>query len=139
MRGGAALVLYLLWGAIGLPFYAEGNSGTEYLGFAAATGGYLWGFVIAAVVVGWLAEHGWDREMRSAISAMLIGEIIIFTIGVMWLAGALNIPVNAPGTENDALEFGLYPFVIGDILKLLIAAGILPLAWRWVKGLKNRE
>ncbi len=139
LRGGAALLLYLVWGAIGLPFYAEGKSGVEFLGFAAATGGYLWGFVVAAAVVGWLAERGWDRETRSAISAMLIGEIIIFTIGVLWLAAAFDLPVNAAGPENDALDLGLYPFVVGDLLKLLLAAGILPLAWRWIQGLTGKR
>jgi biotin transport system substrate-specific component len=125
-RGGLALVLYLAEGAIGLPFYAEGKSGLEVLGVASATGGYLWGFLVASVVVGWLANRGWDRSWRSALGAMLLGEIVIFAIGIPWLMGALDVPV------LEALELGLYPFVIGDLLKLLLAAGLLPAAWKLV-------
>jgi biotin transport system substrate-specific component len=131
MRGAAAMLLYLLWGAIGLPFFAEGESGTAILGFASANGGYLWGFVVAALVVGWLAQQGWDRRPGSALGAMLIGEIIIFTTGVVWLAYALDVPITgAVGGDPDALDFGLYPFIVGDVIKLLLAAGLLPTAWR---------
>lgn len=134
VRGGIAIILYLLEGAVGLPFYAEGKSGLDYLTAADAlhaTGGYLWGFVVASVFLGWLAERGWDRKLGSALGAMLIAEIIIFTFGVVWLAAALDVPIiGATEKYDDALDFGLYPFVIGDILKLLIAAGTLPAAWR---------
>ncbi|HEX2239655.1 MAG TPA: biotin transporter BioY [Actinomycetota bacterium] len=131
VRGGAALLLYLAEGAIGLPFFAEGQEGASVLGLASATGGYLWGFVIASAAVGWLAEKGWDKTTRGAISAMLIGEIIIFAFGLVWLAGALDIPITGEvGGDPDAFDFGLYPFVIGDLLKLFIAAAALPAAWR---------
>lgn len=132
VRGGAALLLYLAEGAIGLPFFAEGQEGARVLGLSSATGGYLWGFVIAAAVVGFLAQKGWDRTTRGSISAMLIGEVIIFTIGVIWLAAALDVPVIGQADQyDDALDFGLYPFVIGDLLKLFIAAAALPAAWRF--------
>lgn len=131
LRGGASLLLYLGWIAIGLPFGAEGKGGEELLGAASATGGYLWGFVVAAALVGWLAERGWDRKLSSAIGAMLLGSVVIYLTGVPWLASALDIPVVAEGDAfNDALEFGLYPFVVGDLLKLLLAAAALPAAWR---------
>jgi biotin transport system substrate-specific component len=133
LRGGASLMLYLAEGAVGLPFFAEGNSGTEFLGFSGASGGYLWGFVIAAFVVGLLAEKGWDRSLGSAIGAMVVAEIIIFTFGVVWLAQALDIPAGGPvGGNDDALDLGLYPFIIGDVLKTLIAAGTLPTAWKLI-------
>jgi biotin transport system substrate-specific component len=133
-RGAAALLLYLAEGAVGLPFFAEGRSGAAFL-FSAdplhATGGYLWGFVAAAFVVGFLAERGWDRALGSSIGAMLLGEIVIFACGVAWLSVALDVPIQAPGQSfNDALEFGLYPFAVGDVLKVLIAAGALPGAWK---------
>lgn len=138
--GGAAMLLYLAEGAVGLPFFAEGESGIEYLGFATPSAGYLWGFVIAAVVIGYLAEKRWDRGVGSAIGAFLLGEIIIFTIGVFWLANAVGIPVQASGACDlasgkgcDALQLGLYPFVIGDLLKVLLAAGAFPLLWRLLK------
>jgi biotin transport system substrate-specific component len=124
VRGGLALALYLAEGAIGLPFYAEGKSGLEILGVASATGGYLWGFLMAATLVGWLANRGWDRSWRSALGAMLLGEVVIYALGIPWLMVALDVPV------LDAFEQGLYPFVMGDILKLLLAAGLLPTAWR---------
>lgn len=144
-RGGASLALYLGWIAIGLPFAAEGNSGSEMLAVSTASGGYLWGFVVAAVLVGLLAERGWDRDIGRAIGAMVLGAIVIFSFGVPWLAAAVNIPVSsgttpcelATGAGCDALELGLYPFVIGDILKVLIAALVVPGAWKLV-GSKDR-
>ena len=136
VRGAAALALYLVEGAAGIPVFAEGQSGAAFLLVADplhVTGGYLWGFVAAAFLVGWLAERGWDRKTGSAIGAMLLGEIVIFTCGVVWLSAALDVPVQAPGqTFNDALEFGFYPFAVGDILKVLIAAGALPVAWKFL-------
>ncbi len=131
LRGGASLLLYVGWIAMGLPFAAEGKGGMELLRVSTASGGYIWGFVVAAVLVGWLAERGWDRKLSSAIGAMLLGSVVIYLFGVPWLAAAIDVPITAEGTDlNDALEFGMYPFVIGDLLKLLIAAAALPAAWR---------
>lgn len=126
-RGGAAILLYLGEGAAGLPVFAEGNSGTVFL-TSAPTTGYLWGFVVAAVVIGLLAQLGWDRSVGSALGAMLVGEVVVFALGVGWLSHILNISGQA------ALEGGLYPFVLGELLKLGIAAGVLPAAWRFVGG-----
>ncbi len=129
VRGGMSIALYLAEGAVGLPVFAEGKSGLLYLTSQDplhVTGGYLWGFLVAAVVVGYLAQRGWDRKVSSALGAMLVGNIIIFVFGVAWLAAALDI------SAEKALQFGLYPFVVGDILKLLFAAGLLPGAWRLV-------
>jgi biotin transport system substrate-specific component len=121
---GLTLLLYLAQIAVGLPFAAEGRSGLEILTLATASGGYLWGFLLAAVVCGWLANRGWDRNLRSSISVMLLGSIVIYAVGVPWLAASIDVPL------LEAFELGLYPFVIGDLLKLLIAAGLLPLGWR---------
>ena len=132
LRGGLALALYLAEIAIGLPFAAEGESGLTHLTLATPSGGYLWGFLLAGVLMGWLANRGWDRSVRSSISVMLLGTIVIYAAGLFWLhesstfAGFLG---HAP-TLEDTLSAGLYPFIIGDVLKLLIAAGALPLAWR---------
>ena len=122
--GAASVGLYLLEGAIGLPFFAEGRHGLSVLGAASATGGYLWGFVLAGAVVGWLSRRGWDRSIRSSIGAMFIGEVIIYAVGVPWLVAALDVPL------TRGLELGLYPFVIGDTVKLLVAAGVLPIVWK---------
>jgi biotin transport system substrate-specific component len=122
--GAATLLLYLVEGAVGLPFFAESKSGLDVLRLSSATGGYLWGFLLAALVVGWLSRQGWDRSIRSSIGAMFIGEVLLYGAGVPWLMAALGV-----GLE-EGLEFGLYPFVIGDTLKLLLAAALLPGAWR---------
>ena len=125
-RGVAAVLLYLAEGAIGLPFFAAGAHGVDLLSFSAATGGYLWGFALAALAVGFLSERGWDRSIRSSIGAMLLGEIVIYACGVSWLGHALSV-----GSQK-ALQLGLYPFVLGDVVKLLVAAGALPAAWKLV-------
>jgi biotin transport system substrate-specific component len=126
-RAGASMALYLALGAAGLPrAFAEGQTGAELLQTSSPTGGYLFGFLIAAVVVGYLAQRGWDRSIRSSLGAMLIGEIIVFVLGVVWLANAIGV------SAQKAMELGLYPFVIGDVIKLLLAAGILPSLWRLI-------
>ena len=127
--GAVSLLLYLAEGAAGLHFFAGGGHGVAVLtslSSAHFTGGYLWGFVAASAVVGWLSRRGWDRSIRSAIGAMLIGEIVIYAFGVPWLMGSLDLPA------AKGLEYGLYPFVVSDTLKLLVAAGLLPGAWRLV-------
>jgi biotin transport system substrate-specific component len=120
----ASMLLYVAEGALGLPFFAGGEHGWSLLTLSSASGGYLWGFVAMGAVVGALARRGWDRTLRSSISAMLIGEIVLYAIGVPWLAAATGIGI------QRALVLGLYPFVVGDVLKLLAAAGLLPAAWR---------
>lgn len=122
--GAAALLVYLAEGAIGLPFFAQHAHGLSLLALTSATGGYLWGFVVAAAVVGLLARRGWDRSPRSALGAMFVGEIVLYAIAVPWLAHALGV------SALRAMTLGLYPFVVGDVLKTLIAAGLLPAAWR---------
>lgn len=143
-RGGLALALYLAEGAAGLPVFAEGTGGIEYLILRDplhVSGGYLWGFLLAGVVVGFLAERGWDRRPGSALGAMFLGNAVIYLIGLPWLAASLGIPVvDAAATSCnlttaggcDAMELGLYPFVLGDTIKLLLAAAALPTAWRLV-------
>lgn len=130
-RGGAATLLYLGWIAAGLPFGAEGNGGADLLALSSASAGYLWGFVVAAVLVGWITDRDREVGLAGTVGAMFIGSVVIYLFGIPWLSAALGIPVTAPGAElNDALEFGLYPFVVGDILKLLLAAGVGPAARR---------
>jgi biotin transport system substrate-specific component len=125
-RAGLTLLLYLVEIAAGLPFAAEGKHGLEVLTLATASGGYLWGFLLAALLTGWLANRGWDRSLRSSLGVMLLGNVVIYVVGIPWLAASVHVPV------TEALELGLYPFVVGDVLKLLIAAGLLPAAWTLV-------
>lgn len=121
-RGASAQLLYVLLGLIGLPFYSGGDSGTEVL--FGATGGYLVGFVLAAWIVGTLAERGQDRRVLRAIAAFILGQGVIFAIGVPWLAVVADLgPV-------DALQAGLFPFVLGGLIKAALAGGLMPAAWR---------
>lgn len=121
-RGALSLALYLAEGAMGLPVFAGGAAGVHYL--VGPTGGYLVGFVLAAGAVGWLAERGWDRRLGTAILAMLVGNMIIYLVGLPWLARFVG--------SQAAVVKGLLPFIPGDILKLLLAASALPSAWRLV-------
>jgi biotin transport system substrate-specific component len=125
--GAVSMGLYLLQGALGLPFFSGGGSGTDFLTLASVTGGYLWGFVLSAAVVGALAGRKWDRSVRSSISEMFLGEVVLYAVAIPWLMQALDVSL------GEALELGLAPFVVGDTLKLLAAAGLLPLAWRIVR------
>ncbi len=137
--GAATLGLYLLEGAVGLPFYAQHAHGWSVLAFASATGGYLWGFVLAAALVGWLSRRGWDRSIRSSIGAMFLGSVVLYGVGLPWLKEALPALVGHPVHLTDTLEAGLYPFIIGDTIKLLIAASLLPAAWRLLQRLRPDE
>ncbi len=124
VRGGASGALYVLLGVAGAPVYADGAHGLAVV--TGATGGYLVGFVVAAAVTGFLAERRWDRRFSSAVGAMLTGSLVIYLVGLPWLAVVLG-----TGLEKT-LELGLYPFVPGDMLKLYLAAALLPAAWRLV-------
>ena len=124
VRGALTGALYVLLPLAGLPLYADGAHGWSVL--SGASGGYLVAFPIAAALTGRLAELRWDRSVGSAIGAMLTGNLIIYGIGVPWLAVSLHV------SAQKALEYGLYPFVAGDVLKLYLAALALPVAWRLV-------
>jgi biotin transport system substrate-specific component len=140
--GAATLALYLAWGLVGLPVFAPNADGSHETGLqvlraTSATGGYLIGFVAAAGLTGWLSRRGWDRDIRSSIGAMLLGSIAIYAVGVPWLYHALPATIDGnPVTLDTALSFGLYPFIVGDTLKLLVAAGLLPVAWRVLERLR---
>jgi biotin transport system substrate-specific component len=139
--GAATILLYLAWAVAGLPVFApeaDGShrTGLDVLALAGSTGGYLWGFVLASGLVGWLSRRGWDRTIRSSISAMLLGSIAIYAVGLPWLHHALATLPDGPASWETTFEFGLYPFLIGDTIKLLAAAGLLPLAWRALQRLR---
>lgn len=129
-RGAASQLLYVILGAIGLPFYADGASGITADGALIATFGYLIGFVVAAWVVGLMAERQQDRSIMSAIPAFLTGTVIIYAIGASVLAWRLGVPFAADLDEPSALKFGIAPFVIGDVLKAGVAGLLLPGAWK---------
>jgi biotin transport system substrate-specific component len=124
-RGGASMLVYVLAGAVGLPAFAGGRSGLEGpAGGITPTLGYLVGFVVAALVVGWLAERRWDRSPLRAAGLMLLGSIVIYAVGVPVLAVVLGLPL------LTAVWEGAVVFVPWDLAKVALAAGLLPLAWR---------
>jgi len=118
-RGALAMILYLLQGALGLPFFAGGASGLARL--IGPTGGYLVGFVFAAALVGALSERGWDRRFLSTLAAMALGNLVIYLFGLPWLSQFV-------GWER-AVSVGLLPFLLGDTLKAALAAVALPGSW----------
>lgn len=127
-RGAASLALYLAIGALGLPVFAGGSGGlTHFLG---PTAGYLAGFLIAGWVVGWLAERGWGKGLRSSLPLFLLGQAIIYLFGVAWLAMSIG--------PSAAVVQGLLPFLPLDALKVGLAAAALPSAWRLVGDLERR-
>ena len=129
--GAATVALYLLEGAAGLPVFSgtpEKGIGLAYM--MSTTGGYLFGFVVAAGAVGFLAERGWDRNLSTTALAMLIGTVLIYIPGVLWLGMVL-------GWDKPILSWGLTPFLAGDALKLVIAAVLMPSLWRLLSALKR--
>jgi len=119
IRGGMGMLLYLVAGMVGAPWFSEQQSGWEFASF-----GYIIGFVVAAVVVGALARRGADRTVLGAVWLMALGNLVIYVIGVAWLANWLAVDL------PTALQFGVWPFLIGDALKIALAAGLLPGAWK---------
>jgi biotin transport system substrate-specific component len=129
LLGAASLLLYFCVGLIGAPVYSGGDSGWEIV--KGATGGYLVGFIVAAFLTGWLARRRWDRRFNSAVAAMLSGSVVIYLFGLPWLAHVANLDL------KGTLEAGLYPFVVGDLIKLYLAGMLLPGAWRLVTRLRG--
>jgi biotin transport system substrate-specific component len=125
-RGLAATALYLAIGAIGLPVFADGAHGTAIL--LGPTGGYLIGFLVASGIVGRLAELGWDRNLIGSVGAMLIGSLVIYAIGVPWLAATY-----LDGDLGQGIQVGLVPYLLWDVIKLTLAAAAFPAAW-WFVG-----
>ncbi|WP_119165841.1 biotin transporter BioY [Algihabitans albus] len=124
--GLATVGLYLAQGLVGLPVFATGG-GFAY--FAGPTGGYLIGFLVATLAMGWLAERGWDRRLLLVIPAVTLGTVIFFLCGVAWLSVLIGF--------DRALEAGLLPFVPGAAAKLVLAAATVPAAWHFVKRFRE--
>lgn len=131
LRGGSSALLYVLAGVAGAPVYADGAHGWSVV--TGASGGYLVGFVAAAALTGRLAELRWDRRFSSALGAILTGNVVIYLVGLPWLAVVLDTSL------EKTLEYGLYPFVPGDALKLYLAAMLLPGAWKLVEHVRAGE
>lgn len=129
-RGLMSVGLYVLIGLIGLPFFAENKGGVSVI--LGARGGYILGFLAAGSLVGRLAELGWDRRIVGAVGAMAIGNVVIYLVGVPWLMAVARYDL-ATGIAK-----GVTPFLLGDGIKLLLAAIAFPAAW-WVVGRRAGE
>jgi biotin transport system substrate-specific component len=122
--GASAQALYVAVGLAGFPVFQGGEGGWSYA--TGATAGHLLGFIISAAAVGYLAEHGQDRRVITAVPAMLAGNTVIYLLGVPWLMHVL-------GTDlTGGLTAGFAPFVVGDLLKIAAAGLLLPAIWRMV-------
>ena len=121
--GAAALIVYLVEGASGLPFFAGGSGGFAHI--LGPAGGYLVSFPAAAYITGAFSEHGWDRRFITAASAMAIGSVVILLAGWVWLSQFMG--------ATAALHAGVTRFIIGDIVKIVLAAAVLPSGWALLK------
>jgi biotin transport system substrate-specific component len=127
-RGAASQLLYVLLGLM-LPIYADGGHGLDHL--LGASGGYLIGMVLAAAAIGHVCEGGADRRPTRAFAAFVVGQLLIFGVGVPWLKAYTGM------SWGDAIHDGFTIFIAGGIVKALIGAAALPLAWRLVSGLQG--
>jgi biotin transport system substrate-specific component len=118
--GALAMIAYLIEGASGLPFFAAGGSGLARL-TASPWAGYLWAYPVAAFATGWLAERGWDRRYLSAAAAMGLGSIVILLGGMIWRLGFMSF--------EQSFMTGVVPFLPGDVIKIALAAAVLPSGW----------
>ena len=137
--GAAAMLLYIVEGLVGLPVFANFSAGPGVL--AGPSGGYIVGYVPAAAAIGYLAQRGWDRNVWRTVIAMLIGNVILYVSGLIWLGmfyagpGAEFVADTGAATAvGAAIAGGLTPFLVGDGLKLALAAALLPVAWRVLSG-----
>jgi biotin transport system substrate-specific component len=128
MRAVLAMTLYAVAGIAGVPWFAGGSSGIAMPSF-----GYILGFIAAAFVVGHLAERGATRSVPNMAGLMVLGNVVIYAIGVTWLAFALNV------SAATAIALGLTPFLLGDAIKIAAAAGLMPLAWKGVNRFLGRS
>jgi len=133
-RGASAVALYAAVGVLGAPISAPKGDGSHLTGFAwlaAPDFGYVVGMILAAGLVGWLAQLRWDRTVLKAVVAFVAGEAVVYAVGLPWLA------VVTHATAQQTIEWGLTPFLLGDAIKALIAGALLPVAWLIVRRVKR--
>lgn len=128
-RGALSQLSYLMIGATGMPFWFALGGPIGIARLIGPTAGYLYGFIAEAFVIGWLMEKGWGRQLYKTIPAMLIGEVVLYTCGLAWLAAFVP--------EDKLLQAGLFPFIIGDSVKMGLAALALPAGWAVLDRVKN--
>jgi biotin transport system substrate-specific component len=135
-RGALCVLTYLVEGLAGLPVFAQGKAGAA--AFLGPTGGYLVGFVLAAWLVGALSERAWDRRVPTTVTAMILGNLAIYACGLAWLWCLTGVFAKPLG--GGILSIGLYPFLAGDVVKIAMAAALLPAGWKLIRffDLQNR-
>jgi biotin transport system substrate-specific component len=131
VRAFATMAVYLVAGGIGFGVFAGHTSGWDVLKLSSATGGYLVGMLVAAALVGALADRGWDRKVPWALATMVLGNLVIYAFGFVWLQHALHF------TAEETWHAGVRPFLPGDAIKILLAAGVLPAAWKLVDAVRR--
>jgi biotin transport system substrate-specific component len=121
LRASLSMVLYAVLGIVGLPIFSDASHGWGVV--AGPTGGYIVGFIFAAGLTGWLAQRSWDRRFVGAGLSFLAGSAVVFAFGLPWLAVSLGLNL------EQTLQAGLYPFIVGGIIKAIIAAAVMSSAW----------
>lgn len=124
--GVATLLLYMAEGAMGIPVFQstpEKGIGVAYM--LGSTGGYLAGFVVMAAIVGWAADRGWDRHPIKLFNAMLVAEVVMMAMGFAWLTLLIG--------PEKSWQFGVVPFIVGDLIKVALAASLVPAVWSLLK------
>lgn len=164
LRGGGSMAIYMMLGMIGVPLFAPGSGvvdgnwdlhfilpweGTESFVWDISSGGYIVGFILSAALVGFLCERQWDRKPWAHL-AMFLGAALLYIPGLLWLGYLISTDWIVPGTDTALGEFitgdgtldktlkgGLYPFIVGDMMKLGLAALTLPIAWTLLQRKEN--
>ncbi len=131
LRGVLSMVLYAVLGIVGLPVFSDQTHGIGVV--LGTTGGYIVGFILAAALTGWLAQRQWDHRILGAIASFAAGTVVTFAIGLPWLA------VVGHFDFEQTLQYGLYPFIVGGIVKALLAAAFIRLAWFGVHRADERR
>lgn len=131
LRGTLSMLLHAVLGIAGLPVFSEASSGMSII--LGPTGGYIIGFVFAAAFTGWIAQRSWDRKILRSILGFLGGTVVTFAIGLPWLSFTLGLNL------EQTLNAGLYPFIIGGIVKMVIAASVMTLGWRFFEREDQRR
>jgi biotin transport system substrate-specific component len=130
-RGFITFGAYMVVGGLGYGVFAQHASGWGVLEFSSATGGYLFGMLVAAGFVGWMADRGWDRKPWRSLPTMIVGNVIIYAFGFLWLQHATGL------SAHDTWVAGVRPFLAGDAIKIVLAAGLLPAGWKLVDAVRR--
>lgn len=132
LRGALSMALYAIAGFAGLPVFAGLKAGFEF----GPTLGYIFGFIAAGAIVGFFSDRGWDKRWFGAALGLVLGNASIYAFGLPWLSIFLGVN-NWPNDLLSTAQAGLIPFLVGDAVKIALAAALLPAAWRLVKNVKR--